>query len=724
MSALAESGVSEAEARQIINRILAGDTAGIPNMGTGIWRRVAQELGMMDAAGNPITSTSKVTNNAGQVFVPNYSQSDAQQALQDLQDMGYKPNLDEKISDTYQNHIDNVLEQLGIISPGSGRSPGSTSGIDQPTIGLANGDSNFPVVVGNAADLENTLEDQRNAVMGGSPIPGTMDLDPVMVAGIPKGVFDARTALQDALNQGLIDTANIPDNYVEIIQNTAGQDDTWQDVIDQLPPGWEENTDSPDVDIVGDDATIGPGDDPITGEPQGGADDGSDDGTDDGFGLPDFGNIGDWPGIPGIPDWIPDAGVDTGWPGIPGIPGTDNGGTPTGGGNGGTPTGGGTGGQTPTTGGGSTGGTPTTGQPTTGQDNGVPVTGGNTNDGGSIDWGSILGGIFNGNDGGDGVSQLPTDIFGTGGAGGEGGTGWIGDLLNSFDIKDLVNQTLNFGLTDYAADKYQDALRDQINFNQGIYNQNVSRLDPYNQLGIRNIDAAQWQARNVPQMLDTQAGQMAVNPNVSVAGPTAGPQAEATTVPVNQIDVTQMTDNPFYQAMLSEANRNVENSATTRGRLKSGGTDAALAQTAAALYGQMMPQFQQIQSSQDQAALASDAQRFGQAQSNQVQDFAQQLQNAMFQSDQGQQNVRNRLLTNDQLYNQLFGVNNQTLNRDDMIFKQLYSLVGGGQSAAAGQGGYGNALMYGSQGPLSTMADVTGAQYSDLANQLYELFRG
>lgn len=557
-------------------------------------------------------------------------------------------------------------------------------------------------------DITKILQDYLGTLSG--PMVTTPD-GGVMVDVGSMNPDDQQQLVDDLLNSDSSTGANIGD------LNPIGDEGSGSiGVLNPLPPGGGAGpiTETPgDTTYPDENNPLGPGNPSVTAPPPASGGSGPVTETPSGPLYPDENDP------IGVLDPIGDEGTDPIGVLNP-IPGDTIYDTPTQGGSGGDSQGGGTQGGDA----GGNAGNGSGGVVTNPDGSGTPTNGGGGSSNGGIDWNDILGGIFGGgnNDTGDDMSQLPIDLGGSGGSGGAGGTGWIGDLLNNFDFADMLNQTINVGLSDYAANKYEDALGNQLDFNQGIYDENVSRLNPYNQLGMNNIDTAQWHARNLPQLDPTRATQTAINPNVNVAAPTQGAQAQANTVDVNQVDVTQMTDNPFYQAMLNEANRNVTNSATASGRLKSGGTDAALAQVAASMYGQMMPQFQQIQSAQDQASLASDAQRFQQGRANQTDDFTQRLQNQMFTADQGQQNVRNRLLGNDQLFNQAYANNNQTLNRDQQIFNQLYQLVSGGQGAAAGQGSQGSSLMYANAGPMSEMANTQGYQGMNYARTLAELF--
>ena len=335
-------------------------------------------------------------------------------------------------------------------------------------------------------------------------------------------------------------------------------------------------------------------------------------------------------------------------------------------------------------------------------------------------------------DNNDDDNDIDIPIFIPGGDSSGGGgdvsfTNTIGDFLsqtfNEFDFSDLLNQTLNFGLSDYAADQYRDALGDQIDFNRDIYNENVQRLDPYNQLGLRNISGAEAEGQSQPELRNLLSGQMDVDPNTNVSGPSRMPLAEAREVGVNQINPFDPND-PALRFLIDEGTRAVADQYASAGKLKSGGAMDAIRQRAQDTAMTYANQLQNVSSAQDQARLASDAQRFGQASGNQATNFGQNLQSALFDVDQGQQNIRNRLLTNDQTYRNLLGANNQDLFADQQGFNQLYQLVGGGQNAAANQGNFGNYFMGSSQAPMSAMADVTGGQYMGAANDIYDLFRG
>tara|TARA_R100000329_G_scaffold125062_3_gene103595 strand:- start:1319 stop:2110 length:792 start_codon:yes stop_codon:yes gene_type:complete len=84
----AQIGVEdENAAREVIEKILSGQSADLSEaqqglLGGGIYRRIANRLGMRDRAGNLITPISSVEVSSGNVATP-----DAQQALRNLLDM-------------------------------------------------------------------------------------------------------------------------------------------------------------------------------------------------------------------------------------------------------------------------------------------------------------------------------------------------------------------------------------------------------------------------------------------------------------------------------------------------------------------------------------------------------------------------------------------------------------------------------------------------------------
>ena len=84
----AQIGVEdENTAREVIEKILSGQSADLSEaqqglLGGGIYRRIANRLGMRDRAGNLITPISSVEVSSGNVATP-----DAQQALRNLLDM-------------------------------------------------------------------------------------------------------------------------------------------------------------------------------------------------------------------------------------------------------------------------------------------------------------------------------------------------------------------------------------------------------------------------------------------------------------------------------------------------------------------------------------------------------------------------------------------------------------------------------------------------------------
>lgn len=467
-------------------------------------------------------------------------------------------------------------------------------------------------------------------------------------------------AYQQTLTEPMIETENgfmvnpAGTDGAELVENLTNTDSVqgvldpgigeYQDEVNANTPDWQNNAEDDDPGIF---------------------DPGVIDDLDLGDGFPRLGSSDEFPGIPGIEDWFPDAGQDDDleWPGIPvGIPGSnDSPATPT------APT-------SPTDPTVPTTPTTPTNPPADDDDNG-------------FNWPGIpfpFPGDESDDNGGDPVGTTLNDLF-------TDPLGSVSSVVSSIDLNDLFNQAINIGVSDYASDQFGESLDDILAFNQGQYDQGVAALDPYNQLGLSNIAGAGAAANTSPALSDLTAGQISVDPNQTV-----------TPVPVNQVDVTQMTDNPFYQAMLAEGNRNVLNSGVAAGRYNSGGTLAGLEQIAAATYGSMMPVFQDIQASQDSTALAANNQEF----------------------NQGSQNIVNSLAVNDQLFGQGLNSNTQSLNADNQIFNQLNSLVSGGQNAAGGQGNFYTGLVGANANPLT--AGAVNDQNSTLSyiEMLSNLFGG
>ncbi len=325
-----------------------------------------------------------------------------------------------------------------------------------------------------------------------------------------------------------------------------------------------------------------------------------------------------------------------------------------------------------------------------------------SNDGGfNIPW-EIFGGLFGGgnSDGGDGVGSF-TDFLGNLFGGGGGGS------ANSVGLGQVL---VNTAMSDYAAGKAKDALDDQLDFNKLMYQQGVNRLDPYNQLGVRNIGNAESQAKYKPTMRDLGAGNFSLNPDTNVQGPTAnnmsgqvpgayaGPQsrtdeiqatttvgpAQAREVAVNQTNLLDPS-NPYLQAMQNESRKQIEDAGVAAGKFKSGQTMEALNDSTMANYARLIPTLQNVESSRDSMNLAANNQLFNQWQTGQdfrlnrdlaniqnrmgkdAQRFGQQMAGAQFGSDQDYRNFLASLNADQQRYGQQlgaaqFGVGQQNQN--------------------------------------------------------------
>ena len=251
----------------------------------------------------------------------------------------------------------------------------------------------------------------------------------------------------------------------------------------------------------------------------------------------------------------------------------------------------------------------------------------------------------------------------------------LGDWWGNGGGASTANAVVNIAGNEYMADQYREANHDTLNFQRDIYNQNVDRLDPYNQLGLRNIDPLQDAARNNPQARNMFAGQYSIDPNVAT-----------NPVAVNQMDVLA-ADNPFFQASVAEGRRNIENSAAARGKLNSGETLDSLNRSAQAQYLNFIPQMQNVSTARDSMNLAADSQHFGQQMGN----------------------VGNQFALNDQLFQQYYGANNFDQSADINAYNQLMGLTGGvGQPSAALQARSGNVFMDIGSGTMNNNADNQG----------------
>ncbi len=361
----------------------------------------------------------------------------------------------------------------------------------------------------------------------------------------------------------------------------------------------------------------------------------------------------------------------------------------------------------------------------------------------------------------DDLLNLP--IFGGGGQGGSssatatGGnaSNSLGDILtdvvSNFDfgglIGDLGDTVINNAL---SADAYEEIGKQQdkeLAFRRGIYDEDVARLDPYNKLGLRNINGAEAAAnkpsnrKNVFQgQEDITTGSMVerlyangglpqlksgtrqlngANPNVSYNAPTR------TKVNVNQNNPFDLENDIGYNFLKKEMSDSVQGSAAASGGLLSGDALEALQDRSAGLASTYAGQLQNIYSARDGLNLAADSQYFGQGMDlagldlgAQGQEFGQNLTLDAFLDQMNRQDladaskVRGQLFTEDlagsgfdreteqlgvenqfrknaQLYDQLFNYNSQESALDTNEFQKLLALVSGGQSAAAGQSSLG-----------------------------------
>lgn len=362
--------------------------------------------------------------------------------------------------------------------------------------------------------------------------------------------------------------------------------------------------------------------------------------------------------------------------------------------------------------------------------------------------------IFGGSSGGAGGNATATGGNATGGNA-TGGNNSLGDILtdvvSNFDfggmIGDLGDTVINNAL---SADAYEEIGKQQerdLEFRQGIYDADVERLDPYNQLGLRNIQGLEDAAQSNPVKRNVFAGQESIttdpsvnrrfangglpamtsgnrnlrgaNPNVNYTAPTRSK------VEVNQNNPFDLENDIGYNFLKDEMTDSVQGSAVAQGGLLSGDALEALQDRSAGLAATYAGQLQDIYSARDGLELASDnqffnqgfnlagldlgaqAQEFGQTQtvdeflnfmnrqdfdeSKQIRDtlFSEDIVGTGFDRDTEQIGVENKLRKNAQLYDQLFNANSQDLTFDNNEFNKLLALVSGGQSSAAGQAGMG-----------------------------------
>ena len=315
----------------------------------------------------------------------------------------------------------------------------------------------------------------------------------------------------------------------------------------------------------------------------------------------------------------------------------------------------------------------------------------NTSEGGSAnnttDVNNQIDNTSAGGAGGEGGDANATGGAGGNATGGTGGVGQGGDSSNSLTdlLTNVGNTVLNMGATDYAADQQFEANKDAIDYSQGIYDDQVNRLEPFRQVGIDAIPGSQEALNAQPQVLDLFDGQRTINPNTSVQGPTAGqvdvninPNTSVQGPTAGQVDVNQI--DPFdrnseaLRFLQDEQMQAVNNGFAASGKLNSGGRYKALQDRAANVASTYAGQMQNISSVQDQANLSSDSQRFG-----------QDTTSAGFNLNQDQANIANNFGLNSQLFNNNMAANNFYQNVNSQDFGQFLNMLQLGGNAAAGQ---------------------------------------
>ena len=386
----------------------------------------------------------------------------------------------------------------------------------------------------------------------------------------------------------------------------------------------------------------------------------------------------------------------------------------------------------------------------------------NTSEGGSAnnttDVNNQIDNTSAGGAGGEGGDANATGGAGGNATGGTGGVGQGGDSSNSLTdlLTNVGNTVLNMGATDYAADQQFEANKDAIDYAQGIYDDQVNRLEPFRQVGIDAIPGSQEALNAQPQVLDLFDGQRTINPNTSVQGPTAGqvdvninPNTSVQGPTAGQVDVNQI--DPFdrnseaLRFLQDEQMQAVNNGFAASGKLNSGGRYKALQDRAANVASTYAGQMQGISTAQDQANLSSDSQRFGQDstsagfnlnqdqanianqfglyQSNLASDsqrYGQDATSAGFNFNQGQANIANNFGLNSQLFNNNMAANNFYRDSNNQDFGQFLSMLQLGENAAAGQGsGMDTASNIGS-GLLEDMGDIGAAR----TNSYVDIFGG
>ncbi len=334
----------------------------------------------------------------------------------------------------------------------------------------------------------------------------------------------------------------------------------------------------------------------------------------------------------------------------------------------------------------------------------------NTSEGGSAnnttDVNNQIDNTSAGGAGGEGGDANATGGAGGNATGGTGGVGQGGDSSNSLTdlLTNVGNTVLNMGATDYAADQQFEANKDAIDYAQGIYDDQVNRLEPFRQVGIDAIPGSQEALNAQPQVLDLFDGQQTINPNTNIQGPTAGQ------VDVNQIDPFDRNSEAL-RFLQDEQMQAVNNGFAASGKLNSGGRYKALQDRAANVASTYAGQMQGISTAQDQANLSSDSQRFG-----------QDATSAGFNLNQDQANIANNFGLNSQLFNNNMAANNFYQNSNNQDFGQFLSMLQLGGNAAAGQdSGMNTASSIGSS-LLEDGGDIRTARTGGYLNGLGGLF--
>ncbi len=371
---------------------------------------------------------------------------------------------------------------------------------------------------------------------------------------------------------------------------------------------------------------------------------------------------------------------------------------------------------------------------------------------------------FNPNGGGD-VSDindlLNLPIFGGGGQGGTasatGGSNFlsdlIGDIVNDFNLSDLLtnvgNTAIDFGMSDYVADKQLEANKDALDLQRYIYDSNINRLEPFRQSGLSSLPALSDAAGASPAMRDLFSGRQNINPrtNVTIDGE-ALPMVDASlsynTPTANSVSVNEFNpydaNDPRLQYLIDQGTRAIEGSAAARGKLNSGGTLEALQEMGQNAALGRANEIQALDSDRDRLALASDNQRFGQelgagsfdlsAQTSQFgQDaalrnllFGENVTGANFDLAQDQSNIANMLNLDDLRFNQNFDANTDALRFDRNRFGKLYENARLSQNSAAQQGADGANFAAMGSNILQNDGDIRTVRTKGFENALSRLF--